>query len=164
MRWILMLMLMACGGGGKKPVIPPPIDRGSPLALVLPALDGGELDLATLRGKLVVLHAFTTWSLAAQADVESLAAADAAPDVVVVGVALDPEGRPLVAPWRSGAGARYLVTLGDAAVRDGTSTLGHISTVPTTIILDRAGRVFERIERALAPGEIESRLTAARGE
>lgn len=163
-----VMALAACGGGGgaggagSGTSTVPAADRGPPLAMTLPALDGGELALASMRGKLVVLHMFTTWSLAAQAELEALAAADAAEDVVVIGVALDAEGHALVAPWRNGAGVRYLVTLGDAAVRDGTSPLGRIGIVPTTIILDRTGRIRVRADRALAPGELDQLLAAAR--
>lgn len=170
-RTLLLAAVAACGacgggggGGGAGTSTVPRADRGAPLSMVLPALDGGELELASLRGKLVVLHMFTTWSLAAQAELDSLAAADAAEDVVVLGVALDPEGHALVAPWRNGAGVRYLITLGDAAVRDGTSPLGRIHTVPTTILLDREGRIRDRADRALAPGELDRLLAAARAD
>jgi peroxiredoxin len=165
--WIILAALAAgCGGGGKpgSTTVTASSDRGPPLTMVLPALDGGELELTSLRGKLVVLHVFTTWSLAAQAELESLATVDAADDVVVIGIALDLEGHALVAPWRNGAGVRYLITLGDDAVREGKSPLGKILSVPTTLVLDREGRVRERAERALAPGEIESLLAAARRE
>jgi peroxiredoxin len=140
----------------------PVAERGPPLALRLPALDGGELDLATLRGKLVVLHVFTTWSLAAQAELDGLIEADAAPDVEVVGIALDPEGRTLVAPWRAGTGVRYLITLADDALQRGQSPLGPLSTVPTTILVGTDGRIREKLERALAPGELAALLETAR--
>jgi len=136
-----------------------------PLELTLAALDGGQLALSELRGKIVVIHVFTTWSLAAQAEVDALGAADLAEDVTVIGLALDREGYPLVAPWRSGSEVRYLVTLADDAIRDGTSPLGKLATVPTTIVLDVTGRVHDRIERALAPGELAEvidRVRAAR--
>jgi hypothetical protein len=163
---VLALAFAACGGGSGGPRtdgVTIPADRHGPgVTLRLAALDGGELDLATLRGKLVVLHVFTTWSLAAQVELDALAAADAAEDVVVVGIALDEEGRALVAPWRNGAGVRYLVTLADASIRDGSSPLGPLTTVPTTFVLDRGGRVRARAERALAPGELDGLLADAR--
>ncbi len=161
-RALLALGLAACGGTSAPATTTAPVSSGgAAIALTLPALDGGELDLASLRGKLVVLHLFTTWSLAAQQELEDLATADAADDVVVVGVALD-EQPALVAPWRNGAGVRYLVTLADDAVRGGTSPLGPITIVPTTFVLDAGGRVRTRADRALAPGELAGLLDDAR--
>jgi cytochrome c biogenesis protein CcmG/thiol:disulfide interchange protein DsbE len=155
----------ACGGTRGDSATPASgaVDPGAPpIALTLPALDGGELSIASYRGKVVVMHVFTTWSLAAQAEVEALSAADAAEDVVVVGIALDPEGRMLVAPWRSGAGVRYLVALADPATLAGQGPLGALPAVPITIVLDRAGRIAARADRQLAPGELDAMISSAR--
>lgn len=165
-RLAVVVALAACGGGGARTTpgttTVAPADRGPPIAMHLAALDGGELDLATLRGKIVVLHVFTTWALAAQAEIADLVTADATADVVVVGIALDPDGRALVAPWRNGAGATYLITLADAAIRDGSGPLGRLSTVPMTFIIAADGRLHTRAERALAPGELATLIDAAR--
>jgi hypothetical protein len=152
----LALALPGCGGAQR------PAPRAPPLTLALPALDGGELQLADLRGQVVVLHAFTTWSVAAQLDVEQLAAADDLADVTVVGVALDPDGRVLVAPWRTAGDVRYLLVLADDRVRAGHSPLGKLPEVPTTLVLDREGRLVARVERQLAPGELPRLIAAAR--
>ncbi|MBE7448774.1 MAG: TlpA family protein disulfide reductase [Kofleriaceae bacterium] len=135
---------------------------GPPLILTLAAVDGGEIALAEHRGKVVVLHVFTTWSLAAHAELDGLRAADALPDVVVIGLALDPEGRLLVAPWRAAADVGYLIALADDAVRAGHGPLGRLAAVPMTIVLDASGRVFRRLERPLAEGELAPIVAAAR--
>lgn len=146
----------ACGGPTALGPLSPPI------ALTLPALDGGEVDVAHLRGKIVVLHVFTTWSVAAQLDVDQLVAIDAAPDVEVVGVALDADGRPLVAPWRAAAEVHYLIALADDVVRSGRGPLGPLPEVPTTIVLDPEGRIVARVARQLRPGELAKLVAAAR--
>lgn len=130
--------------------------------LALPALDGGELSLASYREKIVVLHVFTTWSLAAQAEVDALNNADADAAVVVIGIALDAEGHMLVAPWRSGAGVRYLIALADEPTRTGQSALGNVSAVPITIVLDGKGRIAARADRQLAAGELGAMIDTAR--
>lgn len=163
MRWTnaaaliaIALAAGACHGG--RPATP----RSPPIALALPALDGGELQLTELRGQVVVVHVFTTWSVAAQLDVDQMMAADDAPDVVVVGVALDPDGRPLVAPWRAAGEVRYLVVLADDDVRAGKSALGPLPEVPTTFVLDRLGRITARVERQLRPGELAKLVASAK--
>jgi hypothetical protein len=117
--------------------------------------------LARYRGQVVVVHVFTTGSLAAASDVEQLEAAATARRAIVIGVALDLDGRALVAPWRTGSGVTYLVALADDAVRAGGTALGTVNAVPITIILDRAGRPVARLERALAPGELDSLIARA---
>lgn len=145
-------LLSACGGPEKGASAP-----GPPIALELPALDGGVVDLTAYRDQVVVLHLFTTWSPAAHLDAEKLTALHAEDDerVEVIGVALEAEGRRVVAPWRRAVGADYLVALATEAVRQGNSPLGEIQQVPTTVVLDRRGRVAARIERGLRPGELE---------
>ena len=166
MKAIVVALCLAagCGGKGTPPGGPgTPSTPGAPaIELTLPAVDGGEVSLASHRGKIVVLHVFTTWSLAAQAEVEALGAADAADDVVVIGIALDAEGRLLVAPWRNGADVRYLVTVADEPTRAGQSPLGPLPAVPITIVLDRAGRIAARADRQLTAAELDAMIATAR--
>ncbi|HTJ45854.1 MAG TPA: TlpA disulfide reductase family protein [Kofleriaceae bacterium] len=156
---LMFAALAACGGAshGVAPLAP----LGEPIALALPALDGGELEVARYRGQVVVLHVFTTGSLAAAADVDQLEAAATAKRAIVIGIALDLDGRALVAPWRTGSGVTYLVALADPRVRDGTSPLGAVTAVPMTIVLDRRGRPVARIERQLAAGELDTVIAGA---
>ncbi|MCA9674496.1 MAG: TlpA family protein disulfide reductase, partial [Myxococcales bacterium] len=135
----------------------------APIAMTLPALDGGELDLASWRGRVVVIHVFTTWSMAATADVPQLVAADQRDDVSVVGLALDREGRTTVAPWRRALGVRYLVTLADDAMIAGHSPLGPLEVVPATIVLDRRGVIARRVDRPLADDELPRLIAEAAG-
>lgn len=157
---IAALALAACGGSTPTPQPP----TGPAIEQAWPALDGGILELASLRGQIVVIHAFATWSLAAQLETEALGAADARPDVVVVGLALDPEGYVLVSPWRKGSDVAYLIALADDATRVGTSALGRIREVPTTFVLDRAGRVAVRIDHQLSPADLDAAIARAARE
>jgi hypothetical protein len=157
---VALALVAACGGAsarGPAPLAP----IGAPMLLTLPALDGGAIDVARHRGQVVVIHVFTTASLAAAADVDQLEAAAKAGRAIVIGVALDLDGRPLVAPWRAGSGVTYLVALADDAVRAGKSPLGTTTAVPITIVLDRRGRPVARIERQLAPGELDAIIAGA---
>jgi hypothetical protein len=155
-RWYLAIAIAlaiapACGGGSTRPAHP-----RAPVRLVLPALDGGQIDLARYRGRVVVLHVFTTWSLTAQADVEQLTAAhqEHGDDAVILGLALDPDGYRLVAPWRTANRIPYLITLATEDVRRGTSSLGRFNEVPTTVILARDGTLARRVEGPLRQGQL----------
>lgn len=152
----LLLALLACGGTPQR-------TGSAPIGLTLPALHGGEIDLGRYRGAPVVLHLFTTWSLAAQLDVPQLTeVARSGDQVEVVGIALDPDGYDLVAPWARETGVPYLVTLATDPIRGGTSPLGPIGEVPTTILLDPSGRIAHKLERPLEPGELQRLVSELR--
>lgn len=157
-RVALLAALAACGGRAPAPAAP----VGPPIDATWAALDGGEVRLAELRGQRVVLHLFTTWAAAADLDNDQLAAADAADDVVVVAVALDAEGYTMVTPWRRATGVGFLVALADDATRAGAGPLGPVREVPTTLVLDRSGRIVARLEHQLAPGELARTIARTR--
>lgn len=147
---------VACGGGG--PRRPEPL--GAPLGLILPAADGGEVDFTRLRGRLVVIHVFATWSLAAQADVAQLEPVFEGNAIAVVGVAVDLDGSVVVPPWQRGSGARYPVALADDTVRTGRSELGATDRVPTTLLVDRSGAIVKRHVGPLPPDALAGWLRA----
>ena len=150
MRVVLaaLFALAACGPRAA------PAGPRLPIGLVLPAVDGGQIDVVEHRGKIVVLHVFTTWSLGATGDVDQLIPADQRDDTVVIGISLDLEGYQLINPWRRALGVKYLIAVADDQLRAGGSALGAVSSVPITIILDRRGRIARRIDRQLARGEL----------
>jgi hypothetical protein len=98
---------------------------------------------------------FASWSLAAQADVAALNRAHDRAAAAVVGVGVDLDGALVLRPWRRGSGARYAVAVADDAVRAGATALGAIDRVPTTIVLDRAGRVARRHVGPLPEGALD---------
>jgi thiol-disulfide isomerase/thioredoxin len=154
----LALALAGCGGAQRS---------GPPISIGFTPIDGGSITTGELRGRAVVLHLFTTWSLAAQGDVPQLqeAAERHAGRAVVLGVGLDPDGRALLAPWRKVNEISYLVAATDDAFRaslaDGSGPLGAVIEVPTTIVLDADGRVAGRVDGPLPPGELERLLARA---
>jgi hypothetical protein len=148
-------LLAACGGAQRTAAVP-----RAPVALSVPALDGGVIELTRYRGKPVVLHFFTTWDTGSQSDVDQLRAVSS-PEVVVIGIALDQDGRRLVAPWRSATEVTYLIGLGGSELQ---TSLAPIRSVPTTVVLDARGVPRHRFDRPLRPGELTKVLTGARAD
>lgn len=151
-----LIAITACGGSDK------PTDGAAASAhsirLRLTAVDGGEIDLATYRGRVVVLHLFDTDSTAAALDAEQLSdlTRRRRDHTRVIGICLDREGYPMAAAWRKALNVPYMIALGNDAMRTGGSPLGKLKIVPTTIVLDRSGTVVARVDRPLQPDELET--------
>jgi peroxiredoxin len=123
--------------------------------LTMESIDGGTISLAEARGRVVVLHVFAGWSLAAQGDVPQLVElARTEKRALVIGVGVDPEGRQVLAPWRDANQIPYLIVDADRTEPHYGPPLDTIAQVPTTIVLDPAGRLVARIERPLTDGEL----------
>ena len=124
--------------------------------MVLPSVDGGEVDVASYRGRVVVLHVFATWAATAHGDVDQLSKLfrERSREVEIIGIALDQERR-FIRPWRTAVNAPYVVVLATEDVRLGHSPLGEIREVPATFVLDRTGRIVARIARPLLPDELD---------
>jgi peroxiredoxin len=153
----LTALLAASGCGGGKKSAAQSTSSGHSMRLRLTAVDGGEIDLASYRGRVVVLHLFDTDSAAAAQDAEQLSGLSRKrrAETRIIGICLDAEGYPMAAAWRRALNVPYLIALADAGVRSGRSPLGAVKIVPTTIVLDRTGQLIRRVERALQPGELE---------
>lgn len=150
---LALALALGCGGAQRG-------ESGPPVRLIVPALDGGEIAVHAHRGEPVILHLFTTGALPAQVDVEQLQALHTARQgqLTIIGIALDELGHRQVSPWRDAMGVRYLVGLATPELLAGRSALGPLHSVPTTIVLRADGTVARRIERQLAPGELEALL------
>jgi hypothetical protein len=148
----LLGVVAACGGGARKQTFP-----RDPVQLVLPSIDGGEVDFRSLRGKPVVVHFFTTWSVAALSDVEELRKARdrVGGRLTIVGVGMDPDGTKLLLPWRDGARADWWIASATPDVL-ATTIFGAVTVTPTTVVLDATGRMVWRNEGQLPPGKLAS--------
>jgi thiol-disulfide isomerase/thioredoxin len=143
------------GGGGDKNIAVevgitewPASDRGKPISLSGDLLEGGRLDVASLRGKVVVVNVWGSWCGPCVEEAPALASAhgELAPQGVrFVGVdTRDP----------SASAARQFVanhqqTWPSLTDDDGTLLLAfrgkvNPSAIPATLVLDRSGRVAAR--------------------
>jgi hypothetical protein len=152
MRALIVVAALSagCGGSGAHASFPK-----EPVRLVLPSIDGGDVAFASLRGKPVAVHFFTTWSVPALSDVEELRRARerVGGRLEIVGVGMDVDGPKLLIPWRDAARVDWWVA---AALPDeiAGTLFGPIAFTPTTFLLDARGRIVWRNEGQLPPGRL----------
>jgi thiol-disulfide isomerase/thioredoxin len=128
---------------------PPPVLPEGRVALRLEDVDGEEVRLGALRGKVVLVTIVTTWSDYALLEVprfKALAEKHAG-DLAIVCIALDEDPR-MIRIFRDTFEIPYPVTTVSDKERF-TSELGPfgpITIIPTSILLDRDGNVAARMD------------------
>lgn len=144
---LIILWLIAAGCASTPPRPDPPSatesESAAPVELTLPRLRGGEVSLAGLRGRLVLITLFTTWSLRSQAEAPLFGKLQEQhhDQLVVLGIALDIKGRQLIETYVSVVGLTFDVLLAHPSDPDLVRALGPTTQVPRTLLLDRKGRV-----------------------
>ncbi len=116
-------------------------------------LDGGQLRLTELRGRVVVLNFWATWCIPCRSEIpvlNSLQKAMDAQGLTIVGVSYD-DTADLIQEFQKGLKQEYTVVLG------GKEVGGQLpaSPLPTTYIIDRQGLIREKFigERSQAAFE-----------
>jgi peroxiredoxin len=122
------------------------LPEGSPAPpLRLPALQGGEVDRESFRGRVVVLNFWATWCppcVEEMPSLERLHRALAGEGVVVLSVSVDEDGAALQR-FVEKAGVTFPV-LRDPGAR-GPAAVWRTTGYPETFILDGSGRIVRKI-------------------
>lgn len=103
-------------------------------------LDGSVLSLSELRGKAVIVDFWATWCRPCRIAMPHLQELSEkyAERLVVVGIAMDRQGQPVVAPFVERTQLTFEIVLPDDRVQQ---DYGGIQYLPTTFLIDPEGRV-----------------------
>ncbi len=145
---ILFFTAVACGSAQR-------VKKGPPVSLIFSNVDGRAISTAQFRGKYVLLHFFSSWSLGSIRDVFTLQKISGKypKELIVIGVALD--HTKFVKVWREETKVEYAVVIGKMR---NPAPIGMVRSVPTTVIIGPKGYVKARIDRSLRSGELSTLL------
>jgi hypothetical protein len=141
-------MLLGASCAAERPTAQPlfaEMPRGSPLHFHYELVEGkAALSAESVRGQPAVLAFLTTYDLASQAQARFLSGVVRRKGASVHAAAIvlePPTNRPLILAFRDALGLDYPVALGDPSLIAGEGPFGDVSAVPTTVVLDREGRM-----------------------
>ena len=135
--------------------------------LTLKDLDGKDVSLAQYKGKVVLVNFWATWCEPCRFEIPWLIEMQqkyGAQGFVVLGVAMDDEGRSIVAPWVqkerfdvNGAKSQmnYPIVIGNDAAAD---KFGGLFGYPTSVLISRDGKQIKRITGIISPDEISKTI------
>ncbi|HLA63489.1 MAG TPA: TlpA disulfide reductase family protein [Rhodothermales bacterium] len=131
----------------------------------LPGVDG-PFSLEEQHGRVVVLTFWASWSEPSVAGLDTLATLAAeldADDLVAVGVAQDEHGLAALRAWadESVTGALPVLTLVSDSAHTVAASYGDVEMLPTTVVIDREGRIRARHVGALTTEELLDLATPA---
>lgn len=123
----------------------------------LSTLDGQTVHLSDYRGKAVVLNFWATWCDPCKIEMPWLVDLQkqyGPQGLQVVGVAMDDSGRDAIQKFAHEMGVNYVVLQGKNAVGDAYGATGY----PTTVYIDRSGKVVNKILGLVSKSEIEDNI------
>ena len=143
-------------------------DAGAPAPeLSLKALDGKDINLSQYRGKVVLVNFWATWCEPCRFEIPWLIEMQqkyGAKGFTVLGVAMDDEGRSVVAPFvdkerfdvnGNKSQMNYPIVIGNDAAAD---KFGGLLGYPTSVLIDRDGKQIKRITGLISYEEISKTI------
>lgn len=124
---------------------------------VMKTLDGREWRLSDHKGRVVLINLFATWCPPCRAEMPMLvqsAHAYAPEGVDFVGVSLDQGGAKVIEPFV----AKYKIHFPVLLPGEGPSIADGVTSIPVTVLIDRAGRLAQAYAGMVSEEELKRDL------
>jgi peroxiredoxin len=129
----------------------------------LSTVDGKKVKLSDYRGKAVLLNFWATWCGPCKVEIPwfmDLEKQYGSQGLVVLGVAMDDDGKNDVTKFAKDMKIDYTVVLGTDDIAD---QYGGVEGLPTTFYLDRNGKIVKKVAGLVSHSEIEDGIKEALG-
>lgn len=127
----------------------------------LTTLDGKKVKLSDYRGKAVLLNFWATWCGPCRVEIPwfmDLEKQYGPQGLVILGVAMDDDGKSTVTKFAQDMKIDYTVLLGNDNVAD---EYGGVDGLPTTFYVDRDGKIVKVVAGLVSHKEIEDGIKEA---
>ncbi len=123
----------------------------------LKTADGTTIELAKLKGKVVIVNFWATWCPPCRAEIPDFIKVQDQykKGLVIVGVSLDQKGWPAVNAFAAKAKFNYPIVLGDDDI---VKAYGGIEAIPTSFFIDRKGFIVDKQVGMLTNETLEQKL------
>ena len=121
-------------------------------------VDGQAVKLSDFKGKVIILDFWATWCPPCREEIPgfiSLQKKYGPRGLAIIGVSTNDAGTKAVSAFMRQVGINYRVVLGDPKV---SFLYGGVEVIPTTFVIDRAGRVATAHSGYTDPATIEAEI------